>query len=84
MNVDRYIAFYDKITEQLIGEIRINEIELSDLLNLISKKNYKDDELLYGCYLLEKEQLDMLFSIAHNKIEYQLDKYEYFLEATAK
>jgi hypothetical protein len=84
IDVDRFIAFYDKHNEDFIGEILINEIELSDLLNLITESKYKDDQLLYGCYVLNKEQLDKICSICDKKIEYDLEKYEYFIEAAAK
>lgn len=84
IGLDRNISFYEKQGEHLIGEILINEIELTDLLNLITESKYKEDQLLYGCYLLNKEQLDKIGSIRNKKIEYDLEKYTYFIEATSK
>ena len=84
IEVDRYITFYEKQGENFIGEILINEIELSDLLNLITKSKYKDDDLLYGCYLLRKEQLDKIVSMSNNKFVHDFNTYQYFLEAIAK
>ncbi|WP_018343790.1 DUF7683 domain-containing protein [Cytophaga aurantiaca] len=84
IEVDRHITFYEKYGDKLVGEILINEIELNDLLNLITESKYKDDHLLYDCYLLNKEQLDKIESILNKKIEYDLGKYAYFIEASSK
>lgn len=81
--VERHINLYEKNGEKLVGEIPINEVALKDLLELVTAEEYKDDYLLYDCYLLNKEMLDRLSKLANKAIEYDLNKYQYYLEATA-
>lgn len=66
------------------GEIFVNEIKLQNLLELITIEKYKDDYLLYNCYLLDKKMLDKLSELAEKVIEYDLEKFEYYLEAAEK
>jgi hypothetical protein len=84
IEVNRLIAFFDKDGETFRGEIFVNEIKLQNLLELITIEKYKDDYLLYNCYLLDKKMLDKLSELAEKVIEYDLEKFEYYLEATEK
>lgn len=83
IKVDRQISFYEKYGEKHIGEISINEIPLKDLTDLISVENYKDDYLLYDCYFLDKVLLDRISVLAQKPIDYDLERFQYYLEATA-
>ena len=58
--VNRHISFYEKHGDKYIGEIPLNNVALNDLLSLVSIEKYKDDYLLYNCYLLDKAMLDKL------------------------
>lgn len=79
MEVERCIVFYDKKTNQFIGEIPI-EIELEKLKKIFKPK--KNDPLLYDPYKIEIEQkiaIDKLITI-----KFDLDVYSYFLECFQK
>jgi hypothetical protein len=78
----RQIRFYEKHGDKYIGEIPIKNVQFKDLLNLIDAKEYKDDPVLYDCYFLDKSKLDKLSAFANQAFALDLDKYDYFLEAT--
>ena len=82
--VNRQIRFYDKFSDKYIGEFVLDNIDLNDLLPLISIEQYKEDYLLYNCYLLDKSMLDRLSFLGNLTFEINMDRYEYYLEATAK
>jgi hypothetical protein len=84
VEVNRIITWYERDGEKFVGEIYVNEIEQERLLELITVKEYKDDYLLYNCYQLDTIMLDALSKLAGKEINYDLDKYEYFLEAMGK
>ena len=84
IEVDRLIAFYDKNGDTFRGEILLDKIELQSLLEIITIEKYKDDHLLYDCYLLDKEMLDRLSKQAEKTIDYNLKEFEYYLEAKSK
>ena len=67
-----------------VGVISLNKVALKNLQELVTAQEYRIDYLLYECYLLNKEMLDRLSELADKAIEYDLDKYQYYLEATAK
>ncbi|GAA4767381.1 MULTISPECIES: DUF7683 domain-containing protein [Flavobacterium] len=82
--VNRYLCFYEKDSDKFVGEKLIDKINLNDLLELITPSVYGLDNLLYNCYLLNEEKLSKLSKLLNENIVYNLDKYEYFLEATSK
>jgi hypothetical protein len=82
--VNRHISFYEKHGDKYIGAIPLNNVALKDLLSLVSIEKYKDDYLLYNCYLLDKAMLDKLSILDSQLFNINLDKYEYYLETTAK
>ena len=84
MEVNRYISFYEKYGDKYIGKFPLNNILLNDLLSLVSIEKYRDDYLLYNCYLLDKAMLDKLAFLENQTFDLDFDCYEYFLEATAK
>ena len=82
--VNRHISFYEKHGDKYIGQIPLVNVDINDLLSLVSNEKYKDDYLLYNCYLLDKSMLDKLAILDNQTFNLNLDSYEYFLEATAK
>ena len=82
--VDRHISYYEKDGEKHLGEIPLNEVKLQDLLEMVTPEEFGDDYLLYDCYLLNEEMLKKLSDLSNKVIEYDLNKYQYFLEATAR
>ncbi len=80
--VNRHISFYDKYGDKYIGQIPLNTVDLKGLLRLIPSDKYKDDPLLYNCYLLDKAMLDKLSVLDKQTFVLDFDKYEYYLEAT--
>jgi hypothetical protein len=84
IKVYRHIRFYEKHGDKYVGEILLNNVELNDLLLLITIEKYKDDYLLCNCYPLNKKKLNKLAKLDNQTFILNLDSYEYFLEATAK
>lgn len=82
--VNRHISYYEKYGTKYIGEIQLNKVALNDLQSLITIEKYKDDYLLYNCYLLNKSMLDQIANLDNQTFVLDLDMYEYYLEATAK
>lgn len=84
MEVNRHISIYERDGEKYIGEILLNNVKLNDLLSLVTHEKYKNDYLLYNCYLLDKSMLDKLANLDNQTFNLNLDNYEYYLEATRK
>jgi|688.fasta_scaffold2616920_2 hypothetical protein len=82
--VIRHISFYERIGDKFVGEIILNNSTLEDLKSLITIDKFKDDYLLYNCYLLDKTMLDKIASFENQTFKLDLVKYEYYLEASAK
>jgi hypothetical protein len=82
--VNRHISYYERYGTKYIGAISLNNVDLNDLLSLVTIEKYKDDYLLYNCYLLDKTMLDKIAKLDNQVFTLDLDTYEYFLEATAK
>ncbi len=82
--VNRHISYYERYGDKYIGKIPLNNVDLNDLLSLVPADKYKDDPLLYNCYLLDKAMLDILANLDNQTFVLDLDNYEYYLEATAK
>lgn len=80
--ITRQIRWYEKNGEKLVGEIDIPDFPNSELFQLIIPP--QNDPLLYNCYQLDKVLLDRLNSILVFPLDYDLEKNEYFLEATDK
>ncbi|MEZ4800273.1 MAG: hypothetical protein R2809_10970 [Flavobacteriales bacterium] len=84
IEVNRHISIYEKDGDKYIGEIPLTNVALKDLQSLVSIEKYKDDHLLYNCYLLDKSMLDKLAVLDNQTFNLNLDSHEYFLEATTK
>ena len=80
MEILRYITWYDKVTNKLVGEFRIDQIVAESQLHEIFKK-YKDDPLLYMVYDISKNEAEKIlkhfdFSFDFDKFIYNLDCYQ--------
>ena len=84
IEVNRHITLYEKDGDKFIGKIQLKSVALKDLQSIVSKGKYKDDHLLYNCYLLDKSMLDKLAILDNQTFNLNLDSYEYYLESTAK
>jgi hypothetical protein len=76
MEVNRVISKYDKESEELVGEVNIDDIDF-----LLLKKIFNppaEDHLMYNPYEIgEKERIE----IGRLKsIKFEPDKYDYYLE----
>lgn len=79
MNIERVISWFDKNTDQLLGERNINNISLETLKDIFKPGIH--DSLMYNPYTIfvrEAEELkkyiDMDFDL--NKFFYQLDCFQ--------
>ena len=83
--VDRYIRFFEKEGKQsLAGEISLDGIPLAKLIELIPEEEFEEDFLLFNCYYLDKNKLEYLAKLLNKEIPYDLDNYDYYLEANSK
>ena len=79
MKAERSIVYYDKKTDQYLGEIPI-DIELEKLKQIFAPK--KKDPLLYDPYKIGQEQKKAIYKLI--TINLDLDTYNYFLECFQK
>lgn len=77
--VERFLRWFEKNGENLVGEKLLNNINVKELQTLF---NVEINNPMYDCYLLEnEEQLDYF----QNKFNILLDNklYDYYLETDA-
>ncbi|PLK42104.1 hypothetical protein [Emticicia sp. TH156] len=74
--VQRIIAYYNKESEDLVGEYPIN-LSL-DILNTIFVPSPEDDIHLYFVYEIKENQATVLKK--YTNIEFDFSNYSYFLE----
>ncbi len=78
--VARCLRWYKRDGEELVREIRLEGLTVSQLEQVFTQFN--DDPLMYYCYPVEtNKQLE--FITTWKNIELDLDSYEYFLECNA-
>jgi len=82
--VNRFIRIYEKDGERHIDDILLHNVNLKDLQLLIGPEIYKDDNLLYNCYFLDKEALDKLTTLHKENYKIDLRNQEFYLEAEEK
>jgi len=83
--VERYIRYYEKDGFRYeAGEFLLEGVQLFDLTELITEKEYEDDFLLFNCYELDEKKLEFLAKILNKEIPYDLRKYDYYLEANSR
>ena len=78
--VERWLRWYKRDGEELVGEIKLEGLTVSQLEQVFTRFN--DDPLIYYCYPVETNK-QVEFMATWEKIELDLDSYEYFLECNA-
>ena len=71
--VNQHISYYERYGTKYIGAISLNNVDLNDLLSLVTIEKYKDDYLLYNCYLLDKTMLDKIAKLDNQVFTLDLD-----------
>ena len=72
----RNIEWFDKKTEELIGEVDLNGIDLA----LLQKNwNLNENSPMIDCYAINEIQADFLSCFTD--IEFDFDKYDYFISS---
>jgi hypothetical protein len=80
----RQIRFYQKYGDRLIGEISLNSIDIQELTKILKDVRIDNDPFLYNCYLLDNNMILNISHLTKQTFQTDFDKYEYYLEATAK
>ncbi|HLA59820.1 MAG TPA: hypothetical protein VK622_13695 [Puia sp.] len=78
IRVERSIATYNIIDEDIISDDNIDEIPLNKLLTIVTPKD--DDPLLYDGYVLNENQLLEINSHLNNKLVFDFNAFYYVLE----
>jgi hypothetical protein len=78
IRTERFITYFNVNDDDMVGEINIDAIPLEKLLKIV--KANEDDPLLYDQYPLNQNQVTDINNLLPEKVEFDLDKYEYFLE----
>ena len=73
MKIERTISWFDKSTEELLGEKNIDNIDL-EVLKTIFKPN-SEDPLMYNPYTIHNEEAEKLKKIID--IQFDLDRFIY-------
>ena len=69
------IRYYDKHSDELIGEISVKGVSVEELRNVFGLEN---DNPMYDCYMITPENIRGLTKFFTADVF--LEKYEYFLE----
>jgi hypothetical protein len=72
------LTWYDKSTEELVGEVRLRGASPKALRKLF---DLPPDDAMADCFAVEPRQMNELQRWADLRIN--LDKYDYFVEASA-
>lgn len=72
----RVIEYFSNETDELIGEIPLPKVELSELQKLWDMQS---DNPMIECYLLEKEQAQFFHGLVD--IDFDFSQFSYFLTA---
>ena len=78
IRIERFIVLYGKAWGQPLKEIKIENISFETLKNIVIPK--KDDPLLYDGYILDITQLESLNKLIENKINININSFNYILE----
>jgi hypothetical protein len=74
----RMIRWYEKEGDQLVGELSLPNIRLTELQELF---NESPDDLMFECYLISDQQANYFQQKINQKLD--LDSYDYFLDCDA-
>jgi len=78
-NTNRYIQWYDKVTERAVGSEELKEIELADLQNIF---NVPTENPMYDSWEVEEKHIETLKKYLSHSLDLSL--YDYFIEASSK
>lgn len=79
LRTERVIRWFEKDGEALVGELRLDTVELPKLQRLF---NLPEDNLMYDCYPIKtKRQIKYIQKTTHHPIDPW--SYDYFLECDA-
>ena len=74
----RMIRWYEKKGDQLVGELSLPNISLTELQELFHES---PDDLMFECYLISDQQANYFQQKINQKLD--LDSYDYFLDCDA-
>lgn len=74
----RMIRWYEKEGDQLVGELSLPNISLTELQELFHES---PDDLMFECYLISDQQANYFQQKINQKLD--LDSYDYFLDCDA-
>ena len=75
MTLKRVIRIFDRLNDELVDEVDLPQLDIKLLRRIF---NQESDNPMFDCYAINKEQAE--FICLYVKIDYQFDKFEYFLE----
>ncbi|HLX54180.1 MAG TPA: hypothetical protein VKR58_09570 [Aquella sp.] len=78
IRTERFISFFNVSDDDMVGEINVDAIPLEKLITIV--KANEDDLLLYDQYPLDQNQLTEKNNLLPKIMEFDQNKYEYFLE----
>ena len=73
------IRWFNKDDEWVAGDVHLPDIPLSELKRVYP--NSLNDTQMFDCYVLTKDQV--AFFRDYTNLEFEFDKYDYFLEFDA-
>ena len=74
----RMIRWYEKEGDQLVGELPLPNIRLTELQELFQES---PDNLMFECYVISPRQADYFQQKLKQKLD--LDDYDYFIDCDA-
>jgi len=78
ISVSRMLRWYEKEGEELVGELPLVNIELTELQELFQES---PDNLMFECYVISPRQADYFQQKLKQKLD--LDDYDYFIDCDA-
>jgi hypothetical protein len=79
-SVERWVRWFQRDGEEMVGEIELRGATLSQLKQVFAP--FPDDPLMYYCYPVETvEQIKLLMAWLDGEVN--LEAYEYFVECNA-
>ena len=81
MKVCRSITQFSNQTEEYLGEYLLNSFDLPLFQEKFEETDSNDP--MYSCYPVREIHISFLSSYLDEKIQWDFEKYSYFLEATS-
>lgn len=78
INVETYVEEYNKENEKLNRDFNITEIDLHTLKKIFNSNS--NDFELYLSYEISEMKAEIINENLKNKIEFNFEKYEYYLQ----